>query len=72
MQRPRPQPALAVLILENRQQKDFAACYGYTTTWVSRVLRGWARPPERFKRQMAEWTGRPIWELFSDDRASVA
>jgi len=62
---PRPQSyAKAELVRRGIQQKTLAERYGASQTFVSEVLCGRKRAPERFRRLVAELVGIPPEELF--------
>jgi hypothetical protein len=64
--RPPKQPAKADLVMAgitNRQVAQAVPCSDY---WASRVLNGYVRPPERFRKAVAAMLGKPEAELFYD------
>lgn len=63
----RPHPAQVYLFSEGKTQKDFARFHGCTPHWVTAVLSGRARPPERFKKDLADFLGLPPSLLFPED-----
>lgn len=64
MHRPSPQPAKGALAMARIPNTELARRLDNTPVWVSRVLNGYVRPPERFRRLVAELLGRPESELF--------
>ena len=58
------QPAAAVLRARRISQKDLAKHLGVTPVWVGRVLRGYVRPPDRFKSAVAELLDLGEGQLF--------
>jgi hypothetical protein len=72
MYRPSPQPAKGALAMARIPNTELARQLHNTPIWISRVLNGYARPPERFRRLVAELVGRPEAELFAWDDEPAA
>jgi transcriptional regulator with XRE-family HTH domain len=62
--RPTPQPAKGVLAMARIRNTEVARRLGCSAIWVGRVLNGEQRPPERFRKVVAELVGKPESELF--------
>lgn len=65
--RPKPHPAKAVLVMENRQIGEVAEQAGYCAAYVGRLLSGRWPTTSAFRHRIAEVLGRPEAELFREE-----
>jgi transcriptional regulator with XRE-family HTH domain len=64
--------AKAAIIASGHRQLDLAAKLEVSQRYVNAVLNGREKAPQRFREALADLTGRPEQELFSDDRVGAA
>ncbi len=66
-----PQPAKAVLALQDKRQSDLARAIGKSEHYVGRVLNGRERPSAEVAEAISGYLDVPVDDLFVDDDVDV-